>query len=35
MLVRGEALRQFGALYDEVEGSNPVTLAYIILGLGT
>ena len=34
-LVRGEVLRQFDTLSAEVEGATPVTLAYIILGLGT
>ena len=34
-LVHGEALSQFDALYFEVEGSTPLTLEDIILGLGT
>ena len=34
-LVHGEALRQFDALTADVEGSTPVILEYIILGLGT
>ena len=34
-LVRGEVLRQFYALSAEVEGSTPLTLKYILLGLGT
>ena len=33
-LVRGKALRQFDALSAEVEGYTPLTLEYIILGLG-
>ena len=34
-LVRGKALRQFDVLSAEVEGYTPLTLEYIILGLGT
>ena len=31
-MVRGEDLRQFDALYAEVDGATPVTLESIILG---
>ena len=34
MLVHGESLRQFDVLSSDLEGVTPVTLEYIILGLG-